>query len=163
MANKHTKNPCAFPFAFTLVVVFFTCVLFVNGSESEYVSAVGDPGMKRDGLRLAIESWNQCNEVGEESPHMGSPRAADCFDIYTASPPAKGKLGLVLFLFFPLHLLLDETQLSNLIFFLSNTVQVHGFFFFSLFFYYIFYLLVYEKKVSFSSYFYFCNSVHLHW
>ncbi|KAK4589515.1 hypothetical protein RGQ29_020189 [Quercus rubra] len=89
MANKHTKNPCAFPLAFTLVVVFFTCVLFVNGSESEYVSAVGDPGMRRDGLRLAIESWNQCNEVGEESPHMGSPRAADCFDIYTASPPAK--------------------------------------------------------------------------
>ena len=129
MANKHTKNPCAFPLAFTLVVVFFTCVLFVNGSESEYVSAVGDPGMKRDGLRLAIESWNQCNEVGEEAPHMGSPRAADCFDIYTASPPAKGKIGLVLFLFFPLHLLLDETQLSNLIFFLSNTVQVHGFFF----------------------------------
>ncbi|XP_023879318.1 uncharacterized protein LOC111991750 isoform X3 [Quercus suber] len=89
MANKHAKNPCAFPFAFTLVVVFFTCVLFVNGSESEYVSAVGDPGMRRDGLRLAIESWNQCNEVGEEAPHMGSPRAADCFDIYTASPPAK--------------------------------------------------------------------------
>lgn len=54
--------------------------------ENEYISAVGDPGMRRDGLRLAIEAWNQCNEVGEETPNMGSPRAADCFDIYKASP-----------------------------------------------------------------------------
>jgi hypothetical protein len=41
---------------------------------------------------LAIESWNQCNEVGEEVPSMGSPRAADCFDIYKASPKAEGKI-----------------------------------------------------------------------
>lgn len=54
--------------------------------ENEYISAVGDPGMRRDGLRLAIEAWNQCNEVGEETPNMGSPRAADCFDVYKASP-----------------------------------------------------------------------------
>ncbi|KAL0320572.1 UNVERIFIED_CONTAM: hypothetical protein Sradi_5318700 [Sesamum radiatum] len=45
------------------------------------MSAVGDPGMRRDGLRVAIEAWNQCNEVGEEAPNMGSPRKADCFDI----------------------------------------------------------------------------------
>lgn len=44
-------------------------------------SAVGDPGMKRDGLRVAFEAWNFCNEVGTEAPLMGSPRAADCFDI----------------------------------------------------------------------------------
>jgi hypothetical protein len=87
---KQRKNPCAFPFAYILVLIFLTLVLFVNGAESEYVSAVGDPGMRRDGLRLAIESWNQCNEVGEEAPHMGSPRAADCFDIYKVSPPEKG-------------------------------------------------------------------------
>ncbi|KAG8364827.1 hypothetical protein BUALT_Bualt18G0039100 [Buddleja alternifolia] len=37
--------------------------------------------MRRDGLRVAIEAWNQCNEVGEEAPNMGSPRKADCFDI----------------------------------------------------------------------------------
>ncbi|XP_019169381.1 PREDICTED: uncharacterized protein LOC109165184 [Ipomoea nil] len=58
-----------------------------NGEEGEYISAVGDPGMARDGLRLAIEGWNQCNEVGEEAPNMGSPRAADCFDLYKTSPP----------------------------------------------------------------------------
>ncbi|XP_006467601.1 uncharacterized protein LOC102624078 isoform X3 [Citrus sinensis] len=52
---------------------------------------LGDPGMKRDSLRLAIESWNQCNEVGEEVPNMGSPRAADCFDIYKASPQSYRK------------------------------------------------------------------------
>nr|GMD10305.1 uncharacterized protein LOC109165184 [Ipomoea batatas] len=55
--------------------------------NGEYISAVGDPGMARDGLRLAIEGWNQCNEVGEEAPNMGSPRAADCFDVYKTSPP----------------------------------------------------------------------------
>ncbi|KAL5732152.1 hypothetical protein ACHQM5_004804 [Ranunculus cassubicifolius] len=41
--------------------------------------------MRRDGLRVAIESWNQCNEVGDETHGMGSPRAADCFDIYRQS------------------------------------------------------------------------------
>ncbi|KAI4304427.1 hypothetical protein MLD38_039940 [Melastoma candidum] len=57
----------------------------------DYVSAVGDPGMRRDALRLALESWNQCNEVGEETQHMGSPRYADCFDVYGASPAPNEK------------------------------------------------------------------------
>ncbi|KAL0328392.1 UNVERIFIED_CONTAM: hypothetical protein Scaly_2271800 [Sesamum calycinum] len=39
----------------------------VGGSE-EYMSAVGDPGMRRDSLRVAIEAWNQCNEVHQEAP-----------------------------------------------------------------------------------------------
>lgn len=47
-------------------------------------SALGDPGMKRDGLRVAFEAWNFCNEVGHEAPGMGSPRAADCFDLTPA-------------------------------------------------------------------------------
>ncbi|KAK6154249.1 hypothetical protein DH2020_008497 [Rehmannia glutinosa] len=51
------------------------------------VSAVGDPGMRRDGLRVAIEAWNQCNEVGQEAPNMGSPRMADCFDITNSTNP----------------------------------------------------------------------------
>ena len=50
-----------------------------------YVSAVGDPGMQRDGLRVAWEAWNFCNEVGQEAPGMGSPRGADCFDIRKSS------------------------------------------------------------------------------
>ncbi|KAL9676258.1 hypothetical protein QQ045_004471 [Rhodiola kirilowii] len=45
------------------------------------MSLVGDPGMKSDGLRVAFEAWNSCNEVAEEAPGMGSPRAADCFDL----------------------------------------------------------------------------------
>ncbi|KAK6941147.1 hypothetical protein RJ641_030678 [Dillenia turbinata] len=52
-------------------------------------SAVGDPGMRRDGLRVAFEAWNFCNEVGQEAPSMGSPRAADCFDLSAASPKHK--------------------------------------------------------------------------
>ncbi|CAN8314389.1 unnamed protein product [Cochlearia groenlandica] len=55
-----------------------------DGSSSSYssaVSVVGDPGMERDGLRVAFEAWNFCNEVGLEAPHMGSPRAADCFHL----------------------------------------------------------------------------------
>ncbi|XP_031381809.1 uncharacterized protein LOC116196295 isoform X1 [Punica granatum] len=52
----------------------------VSGAE-HYSSAVGDPGMRRDGLRIGFEAWNFCNEVGREAPGMGSPRAADCFDL----------------------------------------------------------------------------------
>nr|GMD09158.1 uncharacterized protein LOC104233692 [Ipomoea batatas] len=69
-----------------LINVSVPKVLCLGYGEGECISAVGDPGMTRDGLRLAIEGWNQCNEVGEEVPNMGSPRAADCFDVYKASP-----------------------------------------------------------------------------
>uniref|UniRef100_A0A0E0DP57 DUF7705 domain-containing protein n=1 Tax=Oryza meridionalis TaxID=40149 RepID=A0A0E0DP57_9ORYZ len=53
----------------------------VTTNGGGYVSAVGDPGMRRDGLRVAWEAWNFCNEVGREAPGMGSPRGADCFDL----------------------------------------------------------------------------------
>ncbi|CAA2954736.1 uncharacterized protein LOC111373188 [Olea europaea var. sylvestris] len=56
------------------------CGSWANAKDAS-ASAVGDPGMRRDGLRVAFEAWNFCNEVGEEAPGMGSPRAADCFDI----------------------------------------------------------------------------------
>lgn len=57
-------------------------MIIASGARGEqYISAVGDPGMRRDGLRVAFEAWNFCNEVGEEAPGMGSPRAADCFDL----------------------------------------------------------------------------------
>ncbi|XP_021768624.1 uncharacterized protein LOC110732949 isoform X1 [Chenopodium quinoa] len=58
-----------------------SCRCSVNaGNIEKEKSAVGDPGMKRDGLRVAFEAWNFCNEVGHEAPAMGSPRAADCFN-----------------------------------------------------------------------------------
>ncbi|XP_015875501.2 uncharacterized protein LOC107412270 [Ziziphus jujuba] len=76
---------------FSLLIVLFFCDGVSSESvKNDYKSAVGDPGMRRDSLRVAIESWNQCNEVGEEAPQTGSPRAADCFDIYQTSPSKKG-------------------------------------------------------------------------
>ncbi|KAI3464308.1 hypothetical protein Pfo_020971 [Paulownia fortunei] len=50
--------------------------------ESSYVSVMGDPGMKSPNARFALEAWNFCNEVGMEAPNMGSPRIADCADLY---------------------------------------------------------------------------------
>ncbi|KAH7545025.1 hypothetical protein FEM48_Zijuj01G0049700 [Ziziphus jujuba var. spinosa] len=75
------------------VAVFALLVFFCNEvfCEDKYITAVGDPGMRRDSLRVAIESWNQCNEAGQETPQAGSPRAADCFDIYQTSPLEIGK------------------------------------------------------------------------
>lgn len=67
-----------------LIVVFLSYWSGVEAIRTHgggYVSAVGDPGMRRDGLRVAWEAWNFCNEVGKEAPGMGSPRGADCFDI----------------------------------------------------------------------------------
>lgn len=65
-----------------LLFFMLKMLLFSSNSVSagEYISALGDPGMIRDGLRVAFEAWNFCNEVGSEAPEMGSPRAADCFD-----------------------------------------------------------------------------------
>ena len=75
-------------FCCTLVLAFSFLVLCVTAGET-YISAIGDSGMRRDGLRVAIESWNQCNEVGEEAPKMGSPRMADCFDVDTSVAPGE--------------------------------------------------------------------------
>ncbi|KAK0575534.1 hypothetical protein LWI29_002225 [Acer saccharum] len=51
-------------------------------SNSDYISAIGDPGMKNPNVRVGFEAWNFCNEVGFEAPQMGSPRLADCADLY---------------------------------------------------------------------------------
>ncbi|XP_027342962.1 uncharacterized protein LOC113855520 [Abrus precatorius] len=60
---------------------FLLFPVYATLNDEDYISAIGDSGMRRDGLRVAIESWNQCNEVGKEAPNMGSPRMADCFDL----------------------------------------------------------------------------------
>ncbi|KAL0442606.1 UNVERIFIED_CONTAM: hypothetical protein Slati_1983300 [Sesamum latifolium] len=87
MARCKVSDCCSvLPLLVVLLSWSSVVVLSTSSGQDEYVSAVGDSGMRRDGLRLAMEAWNQCNEVGEEAPGMGSPRAADCFDIYKASP-----------------------------------------------------------------------------
>lgn len=53
--------------------------LWTNG---ELVSAIGDPAMRNINVRVALEAWNFCNEVGFEAPGMGSPRLADCADFF---------------------------------------------------------------------------------
>ncbi|XP_047316091.1 uncharacterized protein LOC124919798 [Impatiens glandulifera] len=65
----------------TFMVNALALWLFTECKTSSSSSLLGDPGMKRDGLRVAFEGWNFCNEVGQESPSMASPRAADCFDL----------------------------------------------------------------------------------
>lgn len=72
---------------FVLSNVMLLCASLVSTTQSQTnVSAVGDPGMQRDGLRVAFEAWNFCNEVGQEAPYMGSPRAAQCFDLSQGKP-----------------------------------------------------------------------------
>ncbi|XP_009600100.1 uncharacterized protein [Nicotiana tomentosiformis] len=68
-----------------LLTTIWLVLVICKGVDSSPSSVVGDPGMKRDGLRIALEAWNFCNEVGDEAPGMGSPRAADCFDLSDSS------------------------------------------------------------------------------
>ncbi|KAH6826595.1 calcium/calcium/calmodulin-dependent Serine/Threonine-kinase [Perilla frutescens var. hirtella] len=65
------------PAIITALIILISSTTKISASPS----AVGDGGMRRDGLRVAFEGWNFCNEVGAEAPGMGSPRAADCFDL----------------------------------------------------------------------------------
>ncbi|KAI4319917.1 hypothetical protein MLD38_033456 [Melastoma candidum] len=75
--DEHPKLLLQPPLLLLLLLLLLCAFLRCDGD----VSAVGDPGMRRDGLRVAFEAWNFCNEVGAEAPGMGSPRAADCFDL----------------------------------------------------------------------------------
>uniref|UniRef100_A0A804M7H6 DUF7705 domain-containing protein n=1 Tax=Zea mays TaxID=4577 RepID=A0A804M7H6_MAIZE len=74
-----------------LLVALLSCGTRAIRTHGGYVSAVGDPGMRRDGLRVAWEAWNFCNEVGQEAPGMGSPRGADCFDLLETSSDEEGR------------------------------------------------------------------------
>ncbi|KAL6008842.1 hypothetical protein ACLOJK_022068 [Asimina triloba] len=66
---------------FLSLFVVMEVLTFISITEQNYASPVGDPGMNKNGLRVAFEGRNFCNEVGYEAPEMGSPRAADCFDL----------------------------------------------------------------------------------
>lgn len=94
-----------------LILVSLSSVISLSFEDGD-VSAVGDSGMRRDGLRVAIESWNQCNEVGEEAPNMGSPRAADCFDIYKASPKQGQFLSISIFIFIKITLIQFKIEVA---------------------------------------------------
>ncbi|KAH7283448.1 hypothetical protein KP509_34G007900 [Ceratopteris richardii] len=49
-------------------------------------SLLGDGGMRDERVRVALESWNFCNRVGDEGgPDMPSPRHADCAQIICSS------------------------------------------------------------------------------
>lgn len=72
--------------SFALLFRLSRCRLLIyESSSTEYLSALGDPGMRSPNVRVALEAWNFCNEVGEEAPGMGSPRLADCADLYCPS------------------------------------------------------------------------------
>ncbi|XP_023535715.1 uncharacterized protein LOC111797062 isoform X2 [Cucurbita pepo subsp. pepo] len=67
---------------FLLLLQFFLNLTHCSSHEAlEFISAIGDPGMKNPNVRVAFEAWNFCNEVGAEAPQMGSPRLADCADL----------------------------------------------------------------------------------
>jgi hypothetical protein len=78
-------------------VLAFSLLGFYVIAREEYMSAIGDPGMRRDSLRVAIEAWNQCNEVGEEVFGMGSPRMADCFDVDNST--SQGAVYIYIYIF----------------------------------------------------------------
>ncbi|KAE8667558.1 agamous-like MADS-box protein AGL12-like [Hibiscus syriacus] len=89
---------CCWAFIVLVFQPFFgsnSFALLVLGEPTDYVSAVGDPGMKNPNVRVGLEAWNFCNEVGFEAPNMGSPRHADCADIYCSSTAAHLGGGLV--------------------------------------------------------------------
>jgi hypothetical protein len=72
-------------FCITIIITEVVCFVGLYVEEKrgyEYESIVGDPGMKSDKLRVALEEWNFCNEVGQEAPGMGSPRKVDCADVF---------------------------------------------------------------------------------
>jgi hypothetical protein len=73
--------------------LFCFCVLVVWVGADEVIggdgvgplrmgrSVLGDPGMRSEKVRVAVEGWNFCNRVGYEAAGAPSPRWADCTDI----------------------------------------------------------------------------------
>ncbi|XP_058221414.1 uncharacterized protein LOC131331469 [Rhododendron vialii] len=119
-----------------LSVFSFLCLRSTVLAEEVYTSAIGDPGMRRDSLRVAIEAWNQCNEVGEEAPNMGSPRAADCFDVDNSTSPLKlihkvnekdNKLGILNSPFKELDVIKTDRYAAWKGIYLGNKCQVYDY------------------------------------
>ncbi|KAF8398158.1 hypothetical protein HHK36_017084 [Tetracentron sinense] len=49
-------------FLMTNVLIF----CFSSAKEQQYISSVEDPGMRRDGLRVAFEGWNFCKKLAKK-------------------------------------------------------------------------------------------------
>ncbi|KAF8398156.1 hypothetical protein HHK36_017082 [Tetracentron sinense] len=49
-------------FLMTNVIIF----CFSSAKEQQYISSVEDPGMRRDGLRVAFEGWNFCKKLAKK-------------------------------------------------------------------------------------------------
>uniref|UniRef100_A0A7N0ZZ30 DUF7705 domain-containing protein n=1 Tax=Kalanchoe fedtschenkoi TaxID=63787 RepID=A0A7N0ZZ30_KALFE len=81
MASRRRQTGAAFAAALVLVLCLSTPSVCCN-APGEFVSAIGDPEMRSPSSRFALEAWNFCNEVGAEAPGVGSPRYADCADIF---------------------------------------------------------------------------------
>ncbi|WRX09533.1 hypothetical protein QQP08_002020 [Theobroma cacao] len=89
--------------------------LLMHGeSTTNYVSAIGDPGMENPNVRVALEAWNFCNEVGFEAPNMGSPRWADCADLDCSSNTGFKSLKVSYLIFESLQEILLEARLGHL-------------------------------------------------
>ncbi|KAL3688293.1 hypothetical protein R1sor_014602 [Riccia sorocarpa] len=56
-----------------------------NYESVEHGTALGDPGMRSDRMRVAVEGWNFCNRAGPQTDNEVSPRWADCADLTSAS------------------------------------------------------------------------------
>lgn len=56
-----------------------------KNNNNNYKSVLGDGGMREERVRVALESWNFCNRVGDEGLKMPSPRLADCSQIVCSS------------------------------------------------------------------------------
>lgn len=67
---------------FVYLVIFLWDLASLPHASNKYISVIGDPEMKNPNVRIGLEAWNFCNEVGMEAPNMGSPRVADCADLY---------------------------------------------------------------------------------
>eukprot|EP00249_Psilotum_nudum_P000872 c13029_g1_i1 orf=248-1840(+) len=62
-----------------------TRCLTTGVDKPAFESALGDSGMKDHRVRVSIEAWDFCNNVGRDSLGLPSPRQADCADIWCPS------------------------------------------------------------------------------
>jgi hypothetical protein len=62
------------------IIAALALIVVIHSCHAAYKSIIGDPGMKSNSFRLALEAWNFCNGAvgGSLSSSLPSPRYADC-------------------------------------------------------------------------------------